>query len=320
MRNHNAKDWLRTIQNSLIKQYANLTFPNIQPGTSPFFVTCIPGSLCEVELCLQHIPDDQPVYLIANGLAKWERDWIKRNLNCEGIISIFRTLLHGDIIDLLLDNINQPFGIMDYDCFIFEPALFIRLRELTGNTLLNAVFGQKNRKLDLDFPETFVMFFNTSVINNIREKYHVGSNLTHYSSLSNSIKQKLSTIGIDNSHQPEDFKDYIDTTKLWLSLGMTEGYKVNFFERQYTLTTDFQKVFHVGAGNKTDRLNSIWNVRGTYFWRRALETCKDDTVKKKYYQKYGELKSYDIPKIVPELCEQIGREFFEVVEKVVNNE
>ncbi len=310
---------LRTILNKLAIIHASNKVARLRFENNPFFIVAIPGSLCEVALCLQYIPDEQPVYLIANGLARWEFAWIKKNLKCDGIIPVLRTLPHGYIIDLLLDVIDQPFGIIDYDCFIFDPSIFTRLHQLTDTTLLNAVFGQKNRKLDLDFPETFAMFFNTKVINGIRRKYRINSSLTYYDSLPISIKQKLSTIGIDESHQPEDFKNYIDTAKLWISLDLAEGYKINFFERQYTLTKDFRKVFHVGAGNKTDRLNSIWNVRGTYFWRRALETCRDTSIQSKYYKKYGTLKSSEIPTIVPDLCEQIGKEFFEVVEKVVNH-
>jgi len=79
------------------------------------------------------------------------------------------------------------------------------------------------------------MFLNTPVINEIRKKYKADSNLTHYDSLTNEIKQKLLSIGIDAAHQPEDFKDYIDTAKLWISLGLAEGYLINFIERRIHL-------------------------------------------------------------------------------------
>jgi len=47
------------------------------------------------------------------------------------------------VIDLLLDNINRPFGIMDYDCFIFDPLIFTRLHDVSEKTLVNAVFATK---------------------------------------------------------------------------------------------------------------------------------------------------------------------------------
>ncbi len=319
MKMSNIKNEAKKYIRKMVIYQTKKHFPRIENEINPFFIVAIPGSLCEVALCLRYIPEKQPVYIIANGLDNWDINWISDNLRCKGIIKILRTLPHGDVIDLLLDNVDGPFGIMDYDCFIFDASIFTRLHDVSEKTLINAVFGHKNRKLNLDLPETFIMFLNTPVINGIRKKYKVDSNLTHYESLTNEIKQKLLSIGIDDAHQPEDFKDYIDTAKLWISLGLAEGYLINFFERQYTLSTDFQKVFHVGAGNKTNRLNSIWNVRGTYFWRRALETCEDKAIQKKYYKKYGSLKSSDIRLLAPEFCEKIGKEFFEVVEKVVND-
>jgi len=43
-------------------------FPSIENEINPFFIVAIPGSLCEVALCLRYIPKEQPVYIIANGL------------------------------------------------------------------------------------------------------------------------------------------------------------------------------------------------------------------------------------------------------------
>lgn len=318
---HELYQLLFKIESYLAIAETKRNFPDISQLKNPFFIVGIPGSLCEVEICLKFLPEDQDVVFVANGLDKWELEWAKRNLHVDAFVIINRTVLrHGSVLDLLFEEYREPFGIMDYDCFVFDSTLFSRLTSIKEDTLLNATYGQMNRKLNLDIPETFIMFFNTPIISQIRKTYSVDSNLTYYSQLSDKVKQKLREIGIDRAHQPEDFKNYFDTAKLWISLGLAEGYRIGLIDRQYTLTNDFEKVFHVGAGNKTDRLNSIWNVRGTYFWRRALETCRDKELQKRYYEKYGSLKSEDIPTLVPEFYEQIGKAFFEAVEKIVKYE
>jgi len=291
--------------------------PNLE---NPFFIIGIPGSLCEVNLCLKFIPDDQPIIFVANGLDKWESTWVKNNLQVGGLMKIGKMVAHAEILDLLFDMFRKPFGIIDYDCFVFEPSLFAKLTKIQEYTLLNAYFVHLNRKLNLDIPETFFMFFNTIVINKIRDWYNVGSALIHYNHLSNEVKQRLLVIGIDDTHYLEEHKDYFDTARLLIALGLAKGFNCNYMSRKHTLTKNYNEVFHVGAGHKTNRLNNIWNIRGTYFWRRSLETCKDRELQAHYYRKYGNLKSSEIPTLVPELCDQIGEAFFECVEKIVNYE
>jgi len=307
----------RLIQ-KIVKKESENKFPKVSFKNSPFAIIGIPGSLCELSVCFRFIPDDQPIFFIANGLDQWELQWAKSNLKFDCLLEISRTIPHGDVIDLLLDGIHEPFGIMDYDCIIFDPSYFSKLKELTNNSLLNAIFGQRNRVLDLDIPETFIMFLNTPIIREICTSFQIDSNVVYYSKLNTNVKSKLLEIGVDSTHLPEAFKDFIDTTKLWIALGLSEHYQIGFVDRHYTLSDDFVNVFHAGAGNKTNRLNTIWNVRGTYYWRRTLEACKDEDLQKKYYQKYGNLKSEEIPLMVPDLCKQIGKSYFEVIEKIIN--
>jgi len=310
--------YFQKLRRTCLKKVSERKFPQISFKNPPFAIIGIPGSLCEVSLCLRFVPDDQPIFFVANGLDPWELQWAKSNLKFDGFLEISSILPHGDVIDLLLHGINEPFGIMDYDCIILNPSYFSKLWNLTNNTLVNAIFGQKNRELELDIPETFIMFLNAPIIRQICNSYQVDSNLTYYSKLNKKVKSKLHEIGIDRTHLPESFKDYIDTAKLWIALGLAENYQISFIDRHYTLSEDFVNVFHAGAGNKTNRINSLWNVRGTYFWRRTLETCNDRALQKRYYQKYGNLKSEVIPQMVPDLCKQIVESYFEAVEKIIN--
>jgi len=141
----------------------------------PFFVIGVPGSLHVVERCLRFISESQNIIFIANGLTDWENRWAQSNLKVNGMISFASMLKHGAVLDFLISKSKKHFGILDYDCFVFDPTLFAQIKLLKPETIVNAAFGHKNQALDLEFPGTFFMFFNQQILNMIKQKFHVTS-------------------------------------------------------------------------------------------------------------------------------------------------
>ena len=287
----------------------------------PYFIVGISGSLHLIEICLQYIPSDVNLILILNGMESWEKEWIRKHLQVNKIITIEKVLEHGIILDLILDNTSDTFGILDYDCFVFDPSYFSLLRSLDDHAMINALFASENPNLNIEFPQTFIMYINTPVINYLRRKYHVAVSCRKYSQLSKKAKQKIATIGIDKKHYPEDFlgKEYFDTFRALISLGIAEGFQVNFLEK-FNFSSSLGKVFHVGSVSNPNVLKNRWQRRGSYFWRRLLEVNKDNELKKRYYEKFGHITPIELLSHYPSFEVETGMDWFNFVEKFINRE
>jgi len=295
---------------------ASRNFPDLRNLNTPFFIISIPGSLCLVDLCLKFLPKEQDVVIVANGLEKTELNWIKENLETDEIIKIKWTVDHGAALDLLFDCYDKNFGIIDYDCFVLDASYLDEMKKIDINSMMNALFIYENRKLNLDIPKTYILFFNNEIIRKIKQKFKVNSRIIHYRKLTNQVKKKLLTLGIDQ-YNHIDHKNYFDTLRVIYLLGLTEGYRCNYLLKYPAVSSVSQKVFHVGAGNNTEKINNAWNTRGTYLWRRALESCQHKELQDYYYIKYGMMKSWEIFEKVPKICEEIGNGFFEFVNQIV---
>ena len=139
-------------------------------GKNNFFVIAIPGSVHIVELCLRFVPENVPVTIIANVLTAWESQWIKDHLRFTQIIHIPSILSHGDVINALVNSVQFPFGILDYDCFVFNPGLFDEAAKIKDNHQLNAFFSSTNPVTHLELPETFFLMINAPLYREIIQK------------------------------------------------------------------------------------------------------------------------------------------------------
>jgi len=325
--NQNIKNFI----NKLYKIYSNTltnmaifdakrNFPDLSNIENPIFIIGLPGSLCLVNLCIKFIPEHQKIVFVSNGLDEWENNWARNKLDVAEIINIKRKISHGSMLDLLFERYPRPFGILDYDCFVLDPSYFLEIQRLKKTTLVNALFVFENKILNLDIPETYFMFFNTPLINKIIEKFQVNSMLTKRDQLSTIVKNRLLSLGIDQSHYPEGHKNYYDTLRLLILLGITEGYKCNFIKRYPTIAKPYNDIFHVGGGHNTGDLTNTWRTRGTYLWRRSLEVCNYPELQKYYWDRFGWVPSRDIIKQFPEVCKKIGSDFFSFLEEIINYE
>jgi len=283
---------------------------------SPYIIVAVPGCLCELELCLRHIPIQQDLLIVDNGLTGWERSWFNDKHRQIPVLELGKKMIdHARVLDMILDNFGKAFGILDYDCFVFEPSLFDNLSKIESDVMMNALFCQTDNQLNIKTPETFIAFLNTDLINQIKQKFGVNSQSKYFFEISNEVRSQLKLIGVDKDHPLEQYKNYFDTTRLWTALGLSLGYKVNFIKELNTREAD--GVFHIGAGSSHTSLNRYWAKRGTYFWRRALETCPYSELQEQYYRNYGPMKTADIHEKVPGLVKELGNVYFENVEKIV---
>lgn len=284
---------------------------------NPYVIIGVPGCLHVVDLCLKYVPKDVDVIFISNGLEKWEEEWARKNLDVRSIIWIDKMLSHGDVLDLMFDKFQRPFGILDYDCFVFNRSYFYKLREICDKSLYNGLFLYENKELKLKFPETFMIFFNTELINTVRKKYKVKSSAYNIPNISKEILRVLREIGIDQQQFPENHKNYFDTLRLLLSLGYVEGYQPQFVEEFPGNVKPNCAIFHVGGVSCSGIPKTKWGTRGVYLWRRVLEECLDDDLKDRYREKYGSYTADDLRRVNAKLVAEIGSEYFEFVEEII---
>ena len=316
---------MSSIRQYLFTQLSKLSLSSqlerLRPIESPFFIICLHGSLHLVDLCLKYFPANQKVVLISNGLSKWEIAWAKKNLKVDDFLFLPKRVVHGVVLDLLIGSLEHPFGLLDYDCFVFNPSLFFRLSSINPQSMLNALFVYSNNALNLDFPESYMLFLNPKLIRAIQNKYGVNSKVIDYQSLSPQVKNKLLEIQIDDNHLPEGHKKYFDTMRLWIALGFADGYTCNFIERYPTVSDPSNEIYHVGCGS-SHRLDVIskWEARGAYFWWRALESTNKWDLQQYYWHEFGKHKSQDVLIRNPDTVGKLGKNYFDQVETIISTQ
>ena len=311
------------IQQNLLFQLTKWSFSkqlhSLRQIESPFFIICLHGSLHLVDLCLNYFPANQKVVLISNGLSNWEITWAKKNLKVDGFLYLPKRVVHGFVVDLLIQELEHPFGLLDYDCYVFDTSIFERLSNLDSQSMLNALFVYTNSKINLDFPESYMLYLNPQPIRMIQKKYGVNSRVINYQSLPNHVKNKLLEIKIDEKHLPEEHKDYFDTMRLWIALGIADGYKCNFIERYPTVSIPSSEIYHVGCGS-SHRLDVIskWEARGAFFWWRVLETTDKLDLQHNYWNEFGKYNSEDVRKRNPNTVDKLERSYFDQIETILS--
>lgn len=282
----------------------------------PFFLIVMPGGLHIADLCLRHVPDDINVVVILNGVTKWEGNWAVKHWKPHSMIRLPFRLSHGTVLDELFENFTFPFGILDCDCFVFNPSLFYQIQELDDKMCMRSAFPIKIPSLNLEMPQTFFLFFNTPIINNIKRAYKVKSSVVSWKELSPIVQKRLIPLGVseNNTPAPPNIRNCFDTLQLIMLLCIAAGYSVGYVKKSEDV---LESCYHVGGGSRVGSFSStsLWNIRGAYFWRRALDTSP-----------YGELKNYydRLWKLTPEQIldlnpnsRKIKDDFFRIIELVV---
>lgn len=309
-------DWFVEQKLNSARRQIRKQLESIKGLPDPFFIIGVSGGLHLVKLCLSYVPKDVNIVFIANGLDSWEKRWINKNISVPTII-INSLLDHRQVINLLLDNIQKPFGILDCDCFVFNPDLFNQSIYLTNDTLCNSLFVYHNPVLGIDIPQTFFLFLNTDLLNTIRNKYRISDSWRIYNHFSEVVKNQLLKIGIDDNHYPEDYRNIYDTLRLIFSLGLSEGLLVNNMQKIPLVPS---QVFHVGGTSWPNHysIDNLWQLRGSYFWRFALEKNPDESLRNHYWKTYGKLSSAEMLNISPDTRDMIGEATLVFIDNIIS--
>ena len=115
-----------------------------------FYVIVMPGTLHFLLPCLALLPRHLKVVLLGNGASTWERHIVAHRFPalpyCPLATLPATSLMHGDVITLLLQNESANFGLIDHDCYVFDPRIFESLAP-GPNDCLTAIYGGSARRL-----------------------------------------------------------------------------------------------------------------------------------------------------------------------------
>lgn len=208
-----------------------------------FYVIVVPNTLHLLNPCLKLIPSKIRVFLILNGVKRWEAEYIQRNYPNHPVFKLSSfpgsSLSHGTVITLLLKQNETNFGIIDHDLYVFNQKIFEEL-DFGLNECVIGAFQVENEKAGLIFPTTHFMFFNTPLIRGIMGKYHVDA--TVYRWIPSRIKPLLAELNLGYRNYLKSYATVFDTFNIIQALAFYEGLSVKFVNH----TSD---VWHVGGAS-----------------------------------------------------------------------
>jgi len=226
-------------------------------------------------------------------------------------------LEHHDVLDAIFAAWRKNFGILDYDCFVFDRSLVGRMTELAPDVTMNAAFFRANRDPDIKVPETFLLFFNVAVIHTLMDRYRVATRPIRWRLLSPEVKARLGSIGLSESRLPEDHKPNFDTLRLLMMLGICDGHPYRFVAEIPATPAPRDDAFHVGGVSDPRSVKGIWALRGSYFWRRVLELTDDPFLKAHYGRKFGLRGARDLLEENRPLSDEIDPAFIAFCDRVL---
>jgi len=282
-----------------------------------FFVIVMPGGLHIARLAIGFFPSSANLVVIGNGVDKAEARWAERNLPVSRVLRTPAVLMHHDVLDVIFGAWDRDFGIVDYDCFVFDDGLIERMVAVDDERSMNAAFVRENANPPLRVPETFLLYFNVGVVRALMRTYGVSTRPLRWGLLSEPVRARLATMGIAEDRLPEAHKPYFDTLRLLMMLGACDGHPYRYAAEIPATPAPSDIAFHVGGVSDPRSVQGIWALRGSYFWRRVLEASDDPFLKAHYRSIYGTQTAQELLQAHPDEASRISPEFFAFCDRVL---
>jgi hypothetical protein len=215
-----------------------------------FYITVVPRTLDLLDYCLKLLPADLNVFLILNGLADWERAYIAAeypDIPHFTLETRSGSILYDRVLDLLMEENECDFGILDQDCFVLDESLFDQL-QFRRNELVMSPFFSANNEAKIEFPRTYFLYFNVPVVKGIRDKYRIS--FKRCWTLPLSLEEKLAELNLGYRNFPHASLNYFDNFQLIWAMAMHE--RIPFGRLPTTHgqgAARSERVVHIGAGH-----------------------------------------------------------------------
>jgi hypothetical protein len=230
----------------------------------------MPGSLHLGLLAEEYLARFKNVLLIQNGLSAQEVAIVERK-GGRNKIRLRTMTLHDRIIDVLLHSLNEPFWIVDHDCYLFSDALFAESNE-PQTEAGQAVFAFHNEGLNALIPETFLMRLNPRVLRNVSKRFSVTARVYTHEELPDKARYLLETAGWNSENYPEPHKKYYDTLRVLFLLCQSLGCGPRICPGYSTRCEIHREVVHIGNTSRPQWSidPAFYNAIGAYFWKLSL--------------------------------------------------
>jgi len=241
-----------------------------------FYVIVMPRTLHFLLPCLDLLVGQVSVLLLGNGVRAWEREFLQARHPDMPFFEL-RTLpgssvAHGDVISLLLAHDDSNFGILDHDCYVFDPTVFAQL-DPGDRECMVGVFPGFSTKTGIFYPETFFLFFHTKLLRELMQRHRVDARW--YRQAPASATAQLERIGLGPYTFLKDHHNFFDTLHVLLALALSEGMAVRFLGTPRELS-----VFHVGGtSGGTTQTKSLPEL---YIHLRFLELADNAILNARY--------------------------------------
>lgn len=309
------QSWLWRLRSRHLRSFADAL--RRQELDRPFVIIAMPGSLHVAALALAKVPQTISRMIVLNGMSDWEVKLARKMFPGVAMVPCRCTMEHDQVLDILFENLNTDFGILDYDCFVLDPVHFEPMRSLGPSVLMNACFSRRHPTSGLRVPETFFLFFNCRAIQALKQRYKVSCTPVKWPDIDGKAREALNAAGLPEGAYPEAHKTYFDTLRVLMMLGVADGMKVEFLADFPATPTPSGEIFHVGGISNPTKVDGLWRFRGVYFWRRVLESCHFPELKARYEIVYGRQSSADLKLAYPVWASEVSDEFFEFCDKIV---
>jgi len=284
-----------------------------------FFMIVMPGGLHVAVAAIAHFPKAYPLILIGNGFSQEENAWTRKHLSNFIYLPIGYKQNHFRVLDTLFSVWECDFGIIDYDCFVLDPALIDEITDIDRHSSMNGVYvSGRIPKIDTEIPETFILYFNIAALRQIMQRCGITSRKYQWNTLSTSLRIALNKIGLFENKMPDN-KSYFDTLRLLMIMALINGFAPEFVSRYFDSEPLCNKarVFHVGSISNPLQFGDFYGLRGSYFWRMALERSNEPELARIGYDMFGTQSLTSFLKDHPGVEEKLGNDFLCYCNRVI---
>ncbi|MES2759197.1 MAG: hypothetical protein V4693_17630 [Pseudomonadota bacterium] len=249
-----------------------------QPGSLDgiFYVIVMPQTLHFLLPCLRLVADDLRVVLLLNGARRWEADLLRERFpampQCRVAALPNSSVGHGAMINLLVQNSEHDFGVLDHDLYLFDRAVLRQLRFDDADFLL-CLYMDASSDGRWVYPLTHFLYFRIDVFKRLMAQYGVGAQ--PYRRVPEPARGRLASIGLGDGATMKSYHAFYDTLHVLLALAYADGLGVTQLEPEGA-----GGVYHIGGTSiGTHHTKDLIHL---YTHLRFLELSGEPTLQRRY--------------------------------------